>query len=135
MIKAVIDTNILVSALLSKHDDAATVKILTKLLYGYFIPVVTDSIIQEYGDVLRRRKFMFPEESISILLEEIKDRAIFVEPSHYITEQLPDETDRPFLEAMLSENDTLLITGNIKHFPVHERIITASRFVDLLCNE
>ena len=59
MRKAVIDTNIIVSALISSNDEAATVKVLELLLNGHILPVVTDSILQEYGEVLRRKKIQF----------------------------------------------------------------------------
>ena len=41
MRKAVIDTNIIVSALISSNDEAATVKVLELLFKGYILPVVT----------------------------------------------------------------------------------------------
>lgn len=44
---------------------------------------------------------------------------------------LPDEKDRPSLDALLAEDDTVLITGNLKHFPRHERIMTARDFIAL----
>ena len=59
MRKAVIDTNIIGSALISSNDEAATVKVLELLLNGHILPVVTDSILQEYGEVLRRKKIQF----------------------------------------------------------------------------
>lgn len=59
MRKAVIDTNIIVSALLSSNDEAATVKVLELLLNGHILPVVTDSILQEYEEVLRRKNSVF----------------------------------------------------------------------------
>lgn len=45
---AVIDTNILVSALLSKHADSATVKVIEKLFDGEIIPVYSNEITNEY---------------------------------------------------------------------------------------
>ena len=39
MVYVVLDTNILVSALLSKHDDAATVIVMRKMFYGKLVPV------------------------------------------------------------------------------------------------
>ena len=72
--KTVIDTNILISALLTSHEDAATVQILKMLLNGHIIPVISEKIIQEYEDVLKRKKFGFPEDSVNALLEEISRR-------------------------------------------------------------
>ena len=49
---AVIDTNILVSALLSSHENAATVQVVSRLFSN-------DGILAEYNEVLRRKKFHF----------------------------------------------------------------------------
>jgi len=54
---AVIDTNVLVSALLSSHSDAATVQIIGRMINGEIIPVYSYEIMREYKEVLGRRKF------------------------------------------------------------------------------
>lgn len=51
----VIDTNIIVSALLSKHADASTVKVLEALYKSQIIPLYNDEILCEYNEVLRRK--------------------------------------------------------------------------------
>ena len=56
---AVIDTNILVSALLSKHDDSATVQVVERMIIGELIPIYSIEIITEYREVLSRKKFKF----------------------------------------------------------------------------
>ena len=69
---AVIDTNVLVSALLSSHDDAATVQVVGKLFSGEVIPLLSKEILREYAEVLRRKKFGFSEETVSSLIYVIK---------------------------------------------------------------
>ena len=128
--KVIIDTNVLVSALLLSHEDSATVRLLMMLLDGRIIPVITDGIFSEYGEVLRRKKFRFPEESVSVLLDEIRKKSRMIKPALSDVE-LPDEKGRPFLDALLTEDETILITGNLKHFPRHERIMTARDFLAL----
>lgn len=128
--KVIIDTNVLVSALLSSHEDSATVRLLMMLLDGRIIPVITDGIFSEYGEVLRRKKFRFPEESVSVLLDEIRKKSRMIKPALSDVE-MPDENDRPFLDALLTEDETILIIGNLKHFPRHERIMTARDFLAL----
>ena len=54
---AVIDTNVLVSALLSSHEDAATVQVVGKLFSGEITPLFSEDILAEYNEVLRRKKF------------------------------------------------------------------------------
>lgn len=128
--KVIIDTNVLVSALLSSREDSATVIMLRLLLDGHIIPVITDGIFSEYGEVLRRKKFRFPEESVSVLLDEIRKKSKMINPA-ISDADLPDEKDRPSLDVLLAEDDTVLITGNLKHFPRHERIMTARDFIAL----
>ncbi|MDD6752845.1 MAG: putative toxin-antitoxin system toxin component, PIN family [Prevotella sp.] len=57
MIFAVIDTNVLVSARITKNSSSATVKVLDNMFNGIVIPIFNDEIIAEYTDVLHRPKF------------------------------------------------------------------------------
>ena len=68
-IYAVIDTNVIVSALLSSKKDSATVKIVEKLFDKEFIPLLSEEILWEYHSVLRRKKFSFTEELIQSLID------------------------------------------------------------------
>ena len=54
---AVIDTNVLVSALLSSNEEAATVQVAERLLSGEILPLYSDSILSEYSEVLHRKKW------------------------------------------------------------------------------
>ncbi len=68
----VIDTNVLISALLSKHSDAATVQVLNAVFDGTIIPVFNDEILAEYDNVLHRPKFKFQDVTIRLLLDVMK---------------------------------------------------------------
>ena len=61
MIIAVIDTNVVVAALLSKFEDSATVRVMTEVLTGNIIPIYSNAILTEYQNVLSREKFDFPK--------------------------------------------------------------------------
>ena len=50
-IYAVIDTNVIISALLSRHQDSATVKVLDYLYDRTIVPVYNDEILEEYGEL------------------------------------------------------------------------------------
>ena len=52
-IYAVIDTNVIISALLSRHQNSATVKILEYLYERIIVPIYNDEILEEYATVLR----------------------------------------------------------------------------------
>ena len=73
MIHAVIDTNVLISALLSSKENAATVQLLQKVILGEIVPVYSEKILSEYQEVLQRRKFKFPAEDQIYLLSAIKN--------------------------------------------------------------
>ena len=53
----VIDTNVLVSALITRNENSPTVQILHFLANGNIVPVYSDEIVKEYNEVLRRDKF------------------------------------------------------------------------------
>jgi putative PIN family toxin of toxin-antitoxin system len=130
---AVIDTNVLVSALLSSHDDAATVLVIGKLFSGEVIPLFSDEIIKEYHEVLRRKKFHFSEDAVRILLQTIEKYGEYVTPTP-TGELLPDMKDLPFYEVVVEkqEDDAYLVTGNRKHFPAKPFVVTAKEFLDIL---
>lgn len=101
---AVIDTNVLVSALLSSKSDTATVQVLVKVIMGEIIPVYNKVIIKEYREVLSRKKFGFSGETIGYLLSAIEKYGILIDhaPSG-IT--LPDMKDISFYEAALEKKE------------------------------
>ena len=53
-IKAVIDTNVLVSSFISKNTNSPTVRIIKAIIEGIFTPVYSDDILSEYEEVLGR---------------------------------------------------------------------------------
>lgn len=132
---AVIDTNVLVSALISSHDDAATVRVITKVLTGEVIPLYSTEIIREYNEVLRRPKFGFDESLIKVLLDAFEKFGVLIYPSDS-GEILPDMKDLPFFEVVLEckDDSAYLVTVNIKHFPLKPFIVTPAQFLELLEN-
>ena len=130
----VFDTNVLVSAMLSKHSDAATVILVEKMIMGEIIPVYNMEIVNEYNDVLHRRKFNFPVDQIEYLLCFILQFGVVINPRP--TEQiLIDMKDLPFYEVVMEKrqtDDAYLVTGNIKHFPVEPFIVTPTEMLGIL---
>lgn len=132
-IYAVIDTNVLVSALLSKHDNAATVQVLDKLFLKCFVPLLSNEILQEYAAVLRRKKFKFSESIVASLLEAIEIYGEFVTPTP-LHLSLPNMKDLPFYEVVMEKHDdnAYLVTGNLKHFPHEPCVVSVHEFLELL---
>lgn len=130
---AVIDTNVLVSALLSSREDTATVQVIGRVIRGEIIPVYSNAIIKEYREVLSRKKFDFSGDAVSYLLSAFEKFGIFFDPdpSEIV---LPDRKDLPFYEVVLGKRDVdvYLVTGNIKHFPKEPFVVTPRELLDIL---
>lgn len=109
----VLDTNILVSALLSPFGTPA--QVLNIILAGEAALVYDDRILAEYGDVLKRRKFGFDQGLIASLLGYVVHEGLAVSALP-VPVSLPDPDDLPFLEVA-SVARALLVTGNLRHFP------------------
>ena len=131
MIYAVIDTNVLVSALITKNPEAATAKLVRLMLEQEFVPLYDADIIAEYEDVLHRSKFPILKETADALISFIIENG--VESSRVdFAEPMPDEDDRVFYEVSLSQEDSFLVTGNLKHYPTSPRVITPAQFIEIL---
>jgi putative PIN family toxin of toxin-antitoxin system len=128
---AIIDTNVIVSALISRHNDAATVLVLDSIFFDIITPIYNDEILDEYNSVLRRRKFNFSEERITRMLETIKAKGIHSERFNS-GETLPNPKDLVFYEVALGQDDSFLVTGNIKHFPKKPFIVTPTEMIAII---
>lgn len=130
---AVYDTNVLVSSLLSKHSDSSTAQVVDAIASGKIIPLFNQEILNEYEDVLHRPKFSFSEGRIQIVLKMIQQFGIKVDPCP-TGEILPDMDDLVFYEVVMEKrnDDAYLITGNLKHFPIREYIVTPAEMMSIL---
>ena len=131
MIYAVIDTNVIVSAYITKNLSASTSKVWAAVLQGKIIPVYSDEIIDEYTEVLHRKKFDIPEHLIKWAIDRILMNGIHGErvPS---SEHFPDPKDVVFYEVSMSKEDAYLVTGNKKHFPEKPIVVTPAEMVEIL---
>lgn len=134
MIYAVIDTNVFVSALLSRHPDAATVKVISTISENGICPLYNQEIIAEYRDVLSRPKFGFPPQAVESILSKILTTGMLAEGVHS-SEYFPDTADVVFYEVALSKEDAYLVTGNTKHFPRTPIVVTPTEMVEILKKE
>ena len=136
MICAVIDTNVLVSALLSENPESATVQVLRKILKGEIVPLFSRDIMSEYSSVLSRNKFGFDPETVDILLTAISEKGIEIDPKP-TGATLPDMFDLPFYEVAVEKRDesAYLVTGNLKHFPKEPFIVTARQLLEIMDGE
>ena len=136
MIYAVVDTNVFVAALLTRNDDSATVKIYEAIADGRITPLYHQDILAEYAEVLSRPKFKFSEKKINAVLDLIVKYGVEVFPKP-TGEILIDMDDLIFYEVTMEkrEDDSYLVTGNQKHYPVREFIVTPAEMLQILEKE
>lgn len=97
------------------------------------IPLYNHEILKDYEDVLKREKFKFPEEAINSVLKAIK--GLGIESGQINSNEIfPDPKDVVFYEVALSTEDSYLITGNIRHFPVKRFIVTPAQMLQIIDN-
>ncbi len=130
--RIVLDTNVLVSGLLSPFGPPAEI---VRLVSAGSLTLCLDArILTEYAEVLARPRFSFDPDAVSALLDYIDDRGQNVAAAPLDT-RLPDPDDEPFLEIALACGADCLVTGNLRHFPAEAcagmRVVSASEFVGL----
>ena len=112
--KIVLDTNVIISGLLSPYQAPGAV---VRMVSDLTLRLCYDGrIFSEYEEVLARPKFGFDSEKVEALLEQIKVRGerVVAKP---LSKPLPDQADQMFLEVALAGKVECLVTGNLKHFP------------------
>jgi putative PIN family toxin of toxin-antitoxin system len=126
-VSVVLDTNILVSALLSPLGNPA--KIYRMFLAQTLKVVYSTEILAEYNDVLFRARLKIPTDDAAKVLEAIQEygERIAATPS---THSMVDEDDRVFYDTAKSVG-AYLITGNKKHYPDEMFILTPTGFLSL----
>ena len=130
---AVIDTNVLISALLSKNEDSATIKVLDAVFEGKIIPLYHQDILAEYDEVLHREKFHLREEVIRTVLDSVRQYGVEVFPQP-TGEILIDMDDLVFYEVAMEkrDDDAYLVTGNQKHYPFRDFIVTPAEMMRII---
>ena len=128
--RVVLDTNVLVSALLNSFG--APGRVLDLVLAGELTVAYDDRVLAEWRQVLRREKFGFSAGDIEVLLGFVESEGISVNASPLAIE-LPDQDDLPFLEVAHAAEATL-ITGNTRHYPPEARrgvaVLDPASFLD-----
>jgi len=130
---AVVDTNVIVAALLSKKNDTATVQVFRAMLDGRIIPLYHEDILAEYDEVMHREKFHLKEETVQKFLDAVRQFGVEVFPKP-TGEILIDMDDLVFYEVAMEkrDEDAYLVTGNQKHYPIKDFIVTPAEMVEIL---
>jgi len=136
VIRAVIDTNVLVSGLLSAKGNEAL--ILLAIHQGLVRPCLSDAIVREYVDVLARPKFAFPPGEIAELLATMQRMGESITPVGPAP-TLSDPDDVKFLHCANTARAEYIVTGNKRHFPLtldgSPRVVNAGELLDRITRE
>lgn len=133
-IYAVIDTNVLLSALLSKTADAATVRVMDAVFDGRITPLLHPDILAEYRDVLHRERFHLDGDTVDAAVDELAQLGITIS-SVGTDETFADPDDVVFYAVVMEKRkteDAYLVTGNLRHFPKKPFVLTPAEMLELL---
>lgn len=126
----VFDTNVLVSALMSRRTDSPTVLLLDYVLDGRIVLLYNEEILNEYTEVLHRDKFDFSEEKIEAVMSLVRLGMSLERVSS--DEFFPDPDDRVFYEVALSKDGAFVVTGNQRHFPQNPIVVSPAEMIRII---
>jgi putative PIN family toxin of toxin-antitoxin system len=115
MIRVVIDTNVLVSALLQPKGLPAAVLILA--LSGQVELCVSEAVLAEYGEVIRRPHLKRDPAVVERTMQAIRKLGHWVKPAAVHIDACGDPGDNIFVERAQAGSADCLVTGNKRHFP------------------
>ena len=129
---AVIDTNVVVSAML--NWDSVPGNIVKFAFSDIIIPVFNEDILTEYRTVLLRPKFGLNEELVNKIIDSFTIHGLSIEAKD-VEADFPDSKVAVFYQvtmAKIETDSTYLITGNIKHFPTKPFVVTPREMLDII---
>ena len=132
MMRVVLDTNIIISAMLVPSGTQSAVLLLA--LRGEVALYVSSAVLAEYAEVLRRPRFKLQPQQVDTVMSSIRRVAHLIEPARTLSIST-HESDNRFLECAEAARADYLVTGNARHFPqTHDRtkIVTGRRFLDIV---
>jgi putative PIN family toxin of toxin-antitoxin system len=134
-LRVVVDTNVVVSAHLSGEGYPSFVVDLC--LASRLQWFVSAAILEEYAEVLRRKRFRIDPKLVASSIRLIRDRAKFAKPRQIPT-VCSDPDDNRFLECALEVRADYLVTGNKRHFPARlgpTRVVSPRELVEIIIPE
>ena len=129
---AVIDTNVIVSAVISKSLESNPAKIIRAIVQDRIVPLFNDEILDEYREVLSRPKLHLTQAQIETVLKAVVTDGLNLDRTSAEDVDFPDPKDIVFYEVALSKEDSYLVTGNIKHFLVKPFVVTPTEMVKMM---
>jgi putative PIN family toxin of toxin-antitoxin system len=130
--KVVIDTNVIVSGLI--NVEGAPAQIINLLLNGRITLLYDSRVLQEYVEVLHRKKFGFKKEHIEPILDYLRNEGEYVTAEPTI-KKFVDKDDRTFYEVAKTASAKCIVTGNKNHYPHEELVKNPKEFIELYLSE
>ena len=133
---AIIDTNVVVAALLTADPEAPTARILDGMIRGYFPFVLSVALLAEYRRVLARRRIRqchgLTTDQVDAVLTAIAANAI-VREAVASEETAPDPGDQHLWDLLAGAPDAVLVTGDerpLDNAPIHTSVVLPRSFID-----
>jgi uncharacterized protein len=118
MIRAVLDTNVVVSAMLKAGGTSS--RIVKAGVAGHFQWVVSEALLREYQEVLFRPRFKLDPGNVEDLMKFIRASVIITFPVENLT-LAKDPDDNKVIECAAEGRAEYVVTGNLRHFPAEFR--------------
>jgi putative PIN family toxin of toxin-antitoxin system len=136
VIRAVIDTNVLVSAMISPSGNEALLLLAVK--QGLVRPCFSPALLEEYSEVLARPKFAFSPDEITALIDLFQRQSDRVHPAP-LSGISPDPKDDKFMACALAARADFVVTGNKRDFPEDQlgatQVVSAGELLNLITLE
>ncbi len=136
MIRAVLDTNVLLAALRSRQG--ASFEIVSRYRKGEFVLLIGNTVLSEYDEVLKREgpKFGLAVSTVDRFLDAICAGAESFRTSGFWKPTLPDADDEAFAQLALEAKAGYLVTFNQRHFPADRlpalKVVSPKEFLNIL---
>jgi putative PIN family toxin of toxin-antitoxin system len=114
MIRVVLDTNIILSALLNPLGPPA--QIVLSAADRSVELCVSGDVYAEYEEVIHRPALRLSAAAIAAMLRWIRENALWVRTPERV-QACDDANDNVFLECAQAAKAHYLVTGNLPHFP------------------
>lgn len=133
----IVDTNVVVSALIGSDPDNPPARILDAMLDGAFPYVISTALFNEYSSVLRRpaviRQHELTDSEVALLLSNLTENAIWHDP--VLNNMAPDLGDNHIWALLESQPHAQLITGDkllIDNPPVGAIVVSPRNVMEMI---
>ena len=133
MVKVVIDTNVLVSAILFGGNPE---QVLDSVEEGKIKILISEEILEEFKEVLQR-KFGFSLDIVEVTVSAIKGISTLVTPTQRLNVIKKKENDNRILECAVEGKVQYIVSGDKRHLlPLKEyqgmKILSPAKFLKVI---